>query len=80
MTLIPDHAPVSVSVENQFPEDLFQAMRIFIQNHPEWDQYRLMQAALAGFLFQQGCGDRAVARHYLDGLFRIPVQSRPERG
>jgi hypothetical protein len=26
--------------------------------------------ALAGFLFRQGCGERAVARHYLDGLFR----------
>jgi hypothetical protein len=73
MTLIPDHAPRSVSVENQMPEDLFEAMRTFISSHPEWDQYRLMQAALAGFLFQQGCNDRAVARHYLDGLFRTPA-------
>lgn len=75
MTLTPDHPPASVSVENQFPEDLFQAMRVFIQNHPEWDQYRLMQAALAGFLFQQGCGDRVVARHYLNGLFRVPLRT-----
>ncbi len=69
MSQIPDHAPRSVSVENQFPEDLFDAMREFVRVHPQWDQYRLMQAALAGFLFQQGCQDRAVARHYLDGLF-----------
>jgi hypothetical protein len=29
-----------------------------------------MQAALAGFLFQHGCQDRAVARHYHNGLFQ----------
>jgi hypothetical protein len=67
---VPDHPPAHVSIENQFPEDLFDAMRDFVRTHPQWDQYRLMQAALAGFLFQQGCQDRAVARHYLDGLFR----------
>ncbi len=67
---IPDHAPAFVSVENQFPEDLYAAMGEFVRTHPQWDQYRLMQAALAGFLFQHGCQDRAVVRHYLDGLFR----------
>lgn len=70
MPSIPSHAPRSVSIENQMPEDLFDAMREFIRLHPQWDQYRLMQAALAGFLFQHGAKDRAVARHYLDGLFQ----------
>lgn len=70
MNAIPTHAPRSVSVENQLPEDLFDAMTAFVRTHPQWDQYRLMQAALAGFLFQHGCQDRAVARHYLDGLFQ----------
>jgi hypothetical protein len=67
---VPDHAPLYVSVVNEFPQDLYDAMRSFVATHPQWDQYRLMQVALAGFLFQQGCGERAVARHYLDGLFR----------
>jgi hypothetical protein len=84
MTQIPDHAPCTVSIENQMPEDLFTAMREFISLHPQWDQYRLMQAALAGFLFQHGCEDRAVARHYLDGLFRrdrdIERPELPRRG
>ena len=35
-----------------------------------WDQCHLLQAALAGFLFQHGCKERAVSRHYLDGLFQ----------
>ncbi|MFM7086354.1 MAG: DUF2811 domain-containing protein [Cyanobium sp.] len=65
----PDTAPRYVSVVNEFPEDLYDAMRHFVRTHPHWDQYRLMQVAVAGFLFQQGSGERAVARHYLDGLF-----------
>lgn len=70
MSQIPPDAPGTVSVVNDFPEDLHRAMVGFISGHPQWDQYRLMQAALAGFLFQHGCQERAVARHYLDGLFR----------
>lgn len=77
MSQIPDQAPVFVSIENQMPQDLFDAMRDFIRLHPQWDQYRLMQAALAGFLFQNGCHDRAVVRHYLDGLFRRPPAALP---
>jgi hypothetical protein len=69
MNQIPDHAPAHVSVVNEFPEDLYEAMREFISSHPRWDQYRLMQAAVAGFLFQHGCQNRAVSRHYLNGLF-----------
>lgn len=77
MPEIPDHAPAYVSVVNEFPQDLHEAMVGFIAAHPQWDQYRLMQSALAGFLFQQGCQERAVAQHYLNGLFRrdMPVAS-----
>ncbi|MFZ0409372.1 MAG: DUF2811 domain-containing protein [Cyanobium sp.] len=77
MSQIPDHSPQFVSIENQMPQDLFEAMAEFIRIHPQWDQYRLMQAALAGFLFQQGCQDRSVARHYLNGLFRREPSSAP---
>ncbi|QPN62762.1 DUF2811 domain-containing protein [Synechococcus sp. CBW1004] len=73
MSQTPETAPATVSIENQMPEDLFDAMREFIRLHPQWDQYRLMQAALAGFLFQHGCRERSVARHYLDGLFQRPA-------
>jgi hypothetical protein len=69
MTQTPEVAPVYVSVVHEFPEDLYEAMRAFVRSHPSWDHYRLMQVALAGFLFQQGSRERAVARHYLDGLF-----------
>ena len=62
--------PCHISVENQLPEDLHRAMSAFIDEHPQWDQYRLVQAAIAGFLFQRGCKERAVVHHYLSGLFR----------
>jgi hypothetical protein len=77
---VPDHAPSFVSVENEFPQDLYEAMRTFIGAHPRWDQYRLMQAAVAGFLFQQGCQDRAVARHYLNGLFQREAGAQAGEG
>ena len=66
----PDAMPSHVSVENQLPEDLHQAMGTFIEEHPHWDQYRLVQEAIAGFLFQQGCKDPSVVRHYFRGLLR----------
>ena len=65
----PDAMTSHVSVENQLPEDLHHSMGTFIEEHPQWDQYRLVQAAIAGFLFQQGCKDPSVVRHYLGGLF-----------
>ena len=51
---------------------LFDGMRAFLSSRPEWDQYRVITSALAGFLFQNGCGDRCVAQHYLNGLFMKP--------
>lgn len=63
-----------VSLMAEVPEPLLQAMRGFIDCHPNWDQYRLFQAALAGFLVQHAPGDRAITRCYLANLF--PGSSR----
>jgi hypothetical protein len=53
MVEVPDLMPAHVSVENEFPEDLFKAMAAFIQKHPEWDQYRLIQASLQPSCFSK---------------------------
>ncbi len=58
-----------VSLLAEVPEPLLQAMRHFIDEHPNWDQYRLFQAALAGFLVQHAPGDRTITRCYLANLF-----------
>jgi hypothetical protein len=59
----------TVSLRAEVPASLLEAMRSFLDHHPNWDQYRLFQAALAGFLVQQGSQDRAVTRCYLANLF-----------
>ncbi|WP_413440738.1 DUF2811 domain-containing protein [Synechococcus sp. MIT S1220] len=67
-----DCTPAYVSLEAEIPEVLYRGMKEFIVNHPNWDQYRVMSSALAHFLFQNGCGERAVTDHYLDDLFIRP--------
>lgn len=61
--------PGTVSLRAEVPEPLLLAMRSFIETHPHWDQYRLFQAALAGFLVQNGIRHRGVTRCYLANLF-----------
>ena len=68
-TLALDGAESLVSLRAEVPEPLLEAMRQFIERHPNWDQYRLFQAALAGFLVQNGIRNRGVTRCYLANLF-----------
>ena len=60
-----------VSIETEIPEALYMGMKEFICSNPQWDQYRVMSSALANFLFQSGCDDRAVTERYLNDLFKI---------
>ena len=59
----------TVSMTAEVPEPLLQSMQGFIEAHPNWDQYRLFQAALAGFLVQNGVQTREITRCYLANLF-----------
>ena len=68
-TLALDGAESLVSLRAEVPEPLLEAMRQFIERHPNWDQYRLFQAALAGFLVQNGIRNLGVTRCYLANLF-----------
>ena len=59
-----------VSFQTEMPLPLQQAMTRFIEGHPNWDQYRLVQAALAGFLVQNGIESREITRVYAGNMFR----------
>ena len=59
-----------VSFQTEMPLPLQQAMTRFIEGHPNWDQYRLVQAALAGFLVQNGQASREITRVYVGNMFR----------
>jgi hypothetical protein len=67
-------AELMVSLRAEVPAALLVSMRQFIEQHPNWDQYRLFQAAVAGFLVQNGVQSRDVTRCYLAHLF--PAQAR----
>ena len=59
-----------VSFQTEIPLPLQQAMTRFIEGHPNWEQYRLVQAALAGFLVQNGIESREITRVYVGNMFR----------
>ena len=61
----------SISIETEIPEVLYKGMKEFVGSNPQWDQYRVMSSALANFLFQSGCEDRAVTERYLNDLFKL---------
>ena len=71
-----------VSLESEIPEVLFTAMKGFIGANPNWDQYQVISSALARFLYQNGCSERAVKERYLDDLFVSPIVacSKQEEG
>ena len=59
----------TISFKSQVPLPLKKAMNTFIERYPNWDQYRLMQAALAGFLIQNGVRSREITRLYVGNMF-----------
>ena len=59
----------TISFQTEIPKQIQQAMNVFIEKHPNWDQYRLLQAALAGFLIQNGISSRLITRLYIGNMF-----------
>ena len=58
-----------ISFQTEIPKPIQQAMKVYIEKHPNWDQYRLLQAALAGFLIQNGISSRLITRLYIGNMF-----------
>jgi len=59
----------TISFQTEIPKQIQQAMKVYIDKHPNWDQYRLLQAALAGFLIQKGISSRLITRLYIGNMF-----------
>ena len=59
-----------VSFHAELPVALQASMTAFIERYPNWDQYRLIKAALAGFLVQNGVESRPITRLYVGNMFR----------
>ena len=60
-----------ISFKCELQENLQKAMKKFVEEHPNWDQYRILQAAIAGFLMQKGFQNRDLTRLYIGNMFSM---------
>ncbi|HSM80318.1 MAG TPA: DUF2811 domain-containing protein [Nodosilinea sp.] len=67
MTFNPTQPTVSLMAE--VPEDLYDALQVYLDGNHAWSQHRVFCAALSLFLMQNTSCDRDVNRIYLDALF-----------
>ena len=63
-----------ISFKCELQENLQIAMKKFLEDHPNWDQYRILQAAIAGFLMQKGFQNRDLTRLYVGNMFSMNFQ------
>ena len=65
---INDQTQSIVSFIENVPVYLNDAMRKFIDDHPNWDQHRLMQAAISGYLLERGVTSLEMRRFYSQSM------------
>jgi len=71
----------NISLFVELPEALHSSFQGFLDSRPDWDQDRVLSAALALFLLQNRPAndrthDRQTARIYLDSIFKRPIDDR----
>ena len=49
-----------VSLETELLESTYETMKDFVLDNPTWDEYKLINSALASFLVLLGCDDKYV--------------------
>ena len=60
-----------ISFKCDLHENLQQAMSKFVEDHPNWDQYRILQAVIAGFWHHKGFQNRDLTRLYIGKMFSM---------
>jgi len=68
-----------VSLETELSETLYNTMKDFVLSNPTWDQYKLINSALATFLVQNGCTDNSVSEIYLNEMRLIKSEFEIKR-
>tara|TARA_B100000941_G_scaffold285721_1_gene258150 strand:- start:331 stop:582 length:252 start_codon:yes stop_codon:yes gene_type:complete len=64
-----------ISFKCELQGNLQEAMNEFVEEHPNWDQYRILQAAIAGFLMQKGFHNRDLTRLYIGNMFSMDFEN-----
>ena len=65
-----------ISFKCELHQNLQNAMKEFVEAHPNWDQYRILQAAIAGFLLQKGFQTRDLTRLYVGNMLSMDFENR----
>ena len=65
-----------ISFKCELQENLQEAMKKFVEEHPNWDQYRILQAAIAGFLMQKGFQNRNLTRLYIGNMLSMNFEEQ----
>tara|TARA_Y100001968_G_scaffold333950_1_gene401721 strand:+ start:15260 stop:15505 length:246 start_codon:yes stop_codon:yes gene_type:complete len=68
-TKVSESTEKQISLETELSETLYSSMKDFVLRNPTWDQYKLINSALATFLIQNGCDDSSVTEIYINQLF-----------
>ena len=68
---VSNHNDEVISLKCELQKNLQKAMKEFVEDHPNWDQYRILQAAIAGFLMQKGFQNRELTRLYIGNMFSM---------
>tara|TARA_A100001035_G_C27615539_1_gene423028 strand:+ start:131 stop:382 length:252 start_codon:yes stop_codon:yes gene_type:complete len=64
-----------ISFKCELHDNLQKALKDFVEQHPNWDQYRILQAAIAGFLMQKGFQNRELTRLYVGNMFSMDFKN-----
>ena len=70
-SVVLNHNDQVISLKCELQGNLQKAMNEFVEKHPNWDQYRILQAAIAGFLMQKGFQNRDLTRLYIGNMFSM---------
>lgn len=60
---------MTISTNVEISRELHDAVQGYLEQNPDWDHERVMQAALSLFLMQNEVGIKNVSQMYLDSLF-----------
>ena len=63
----------TISLSIEIPEELLDSLQGFLEARTGWEQDRVLGAAIALFLMQNGVNQRQVNRVYLDNVFGCAV-------
>jgi hypothetical protein len=59
----------TVKILAGLPDTLHDSLNNYLEKHPDWDEKRMLTAAISLFLLQNTNGNAAVAQVYLETLF-----------